>query len=150
MSRTARRAYVIGVLVVGLVLVVPSIAAVVPAFGELGFAAVPAADRGKILAGTSRDATDPCVPLERATTFDSSDAIYIGGYFNRAIAPGGSATVHVFIDDQEAAAVPLAATTQMVGCYYEQDALIGLSPADYRLRVDDEAGVLAEGTFTVK
>jgi hypothetical protein len=58
--------------------------------------------------------------------------------------------VHVFIDGTEAAKAPLTATTQMVGCYYEQDPLTGLGPAEYRVLVDDPNGVLAEGSFTVR
>ena len=56
----------------------------------------------------------------------------------------------IAIDGAEAASAPLNARGQMVACYYEQDALTGLSPAEYRIRVDDNVGVLAEGTFTVR
>jgi hypothetical protein len=149
-SRPVRRAYVLGVLVIGLVLLVPAVAAAVPTFGNLGFAGVPVADRGVILAGTQRNLADPCSPLGRGTTFSTTDTIYIGGYFTRVIPPGQSATVRVFVDDAQRAAVPIPASTQMVGCYYEEDGLVGLAPGEYRLVVDDPGGVLAEGTFTVR
>ena len=145
-----RRVYVLGVFIVGLLLLVPSIALAGPSFSNLGFASVPLADRGQIIAGTDRDPKNPCAPLNRGTTFAPSDTIYVGGYFSRAILPGQSATVHVQIDGAEAASAPLSATTQMVGCYYEQEALTGLGPAEYHIVVDDRDGVLAEGTFTVK
>jgi len=115
-----------------------------------GLSGVPSQDRGKILAGTERDPANPCAPKSQATTFASSDTIYVGGYFSRAVLPGQSATVHVLIDGAEAVSAPLNAGGQLVACYYEQDALTGLSPAEYRILVDDDAGVLAEGTFTVK
>jgi hypothetical protein len=149
-TRSERRVYVLGVFLVGCLLLLPSIALAGPTFGNLGLASVPLSDRGKILAGTDRDPKDPCAPLNRASTFDSTATIYVGGYFSRAILPGQSATVHVQIDGAEAASAPLSATTQMVGCYYEEQALNGLSPAEYRIVVDDSQGVLAEGTFTVK
>jgi hypothetical protein len=149
-TRSERRAYVLGVFLVGLLLLVPAIGLAGPSFANLGFAGVPQEDRGKILAGTQRDALNPCAPKDQATEFQTTDTIYIGGYFNRAVMPGQSATVHVFIDGTEAAKAPLTATTQMVGCYYEQDPLTGLGPAEYRVLVDDPNGVLAEGSFTVR
>jgi hypothetical protein len=149
-TRSERRAYVLGVFLVGLLLLVPAIGLAGPSLANLGFAGVPQEDRGKILAGTQRDALNPCAPQAQATEFETTDTIYIGGYFNRAVMPGQSATVHVFIDGTEAASAPLTATKQTVGCYYEQEALTGLSPAEYRVLVDDANGVLAEGSFTVR
>jgi hypothetical protein len=149
-TRTERRVYVLGVFLVGVLLLIPSVALAGPSLANLSVAGVPIADRGKILAGTDRDPSNPCAPLNRATTFESTDTIYVGGYFSRAILPGQSATVHVQIDGAEAASAPLSATTQMVGCYYEQEALKGLGAAEYTIVVDDTEGVLAQGTFTVK
>ena len=136
--------------IVGCLLLIPSIAIAAPSLGTIGLSGVPAQDRGKILAGTQRDPANPCAPQQQATTFASTDTIYVGGYFSRAVLPGQSATVHVLIDGAERAKAPLNARGQLVACYYEQDALTGLSPAEYRIRVDDDTGVLAEGTFTVK
>jgi hypothetical protein len=149
-SRAERRVYVVGVFIVGCLLLIPSIAIAAPSLGSIGLTGIPAADRGRILAGTQRDPADPCAPHEQATTFESSDTIYVGGYFSRAILPGQSATVHVLVDDVERASAPLDARSQMVACYYEQEALTGLSPATYRILVDDSTGVLAEGSFTVR
>jgi len=149
-SRNERRVYVLGVFLVGCLLLIPTFAIAAPSLGKIGLSGVPAQDRGKILAGTERDPANPCAPKAQATTFESTDTIYVGGYFSRAVLPGQSATVHVLIDGAEAATAPLNARGQLVACYYEQDALTGLSPAEYRILVDDDTGVLAEGTFTVK
>jgi len=152
-TQAERRVYVLGVLIVGLLLLIPSFAIAAPSLGNLGtfgLGNVPAQDRGKILAGSQRDPANPCAPQQQATEFDSTDTIYVGGYFSRAVLPGQTATVHVFIDGTEAASAPLNARGQLVACYYEQDALTGLSPAEYRIRVDDNVGVLAEGSFTVR
>ena len=149
-SRTERRVYVLGVFLVGCLLLIPTFAIAAPSLGKIGLSGVPAEDRGKILAGTERDPANPCAPKGQATTFESTDTIYVGGYFSRAVLPGQSATVHVLIDGAEAAKAPLNAGGQLVACYYEQDALTGLSPAEYRILVDDDTGVLADGTFTVK
>jgi hypothetical protein len=149
-SRNERRVYVLGVFLVGCLLLIPSLAIATPSLGTFGLNGVPAQDRGKILAGTERDPANPCAPKAQATTFESSETIYVGGYFSRAVLPGQSATVHVLIDGAEAAKAPLNAGGKLVACYYEQEALTGLSPAEYRILVDDDTGVLAEGTFTVK
>jgi hypothetical protein len=149
-SRNERRVYVLGIFIVGCLLLIPSLAIAAPSLGTIGLSGVPAADRGKILAGTQRDPANPCAPQEQATTFAATDTIYVGGYFSRAVLPGQSATVHVLIDGAEAVSAPLNAGGKLVACYYEQDALTGLSPAEYRILVDDDTGVLAEGTFTVK
>jgi hypothetical protein len=152
-SRPARRLYAAGALVIGLVLLVPAVAVALPAIRDIGsggFAGVPAADRGKIYAGTERNIADPCAPNGRATSFASTDSIYVGGYFTRAILPGQSATLHVLVDDVELFAGPIEATTQMVGCYYELDPLTGLGAAEYHLIVDDAVGTLAEGTFVIR
>lgn len=149
-SRAERRVYVVGVFLVGCLLLIPSFAIAAPSLGNIRLSGVPAQDRGKILAGTQRDPANPCAPQAQATTFASTDTIYVGGYFTRAVLPGQTATVHVLIDGAEAAKAPLNAGGQLVACYYEQDALTGLSPAEYHILVDDDTGVLAEGTFTVK
>jgi hypothetical protein len=149
-SPGVRRLYVLGIFVVGLILLVPSIAAAAPALGKFAIAGVPAEDRGKIIAGTQRNAADPCAPLGRATTFSSTDQIYIGGYFTRGVLPGQSATIHVLVNDEERVAAPIKASGRIVGCYYELQALTGLGPAEYHLLIDDSQGVLAEGRFTVK
>ena len=139
----------LGVFVIGLVLLVPGFAVAIPAVGNVEFAGVPFADRGKIFAGTERDQADLCAPKARATTFSTSDFIYVGGYFTRAILPGQDGTVHVIVDDVEQAAVPITATTQAVGCCYEFNSL-ALPAAEYRIVIDDDIGPLAEGTFTVE
>jgi hypothetical protein len=152
-TQAERRVYVLGVLIVGLLLLIPSFTIAAPSLGNLGtfgLGNVPAQDRGKILAGTERDAANPCAPKQQATEFDSTDTIYVGGYFSRAVLPGQAATVHVFVDGDERASAPLNARGQLVACYYEQEALTGLSPAEYRILVDDATGVLAEGMFTVR
>jgi hypothetical protein len=152
-SRPARRVYAAGALVIGLVLLLPAVAVAVPAIRTIsigGFAGVPAVDRGKIYAGTQRNIANPCAPSARSTEFSTTDTIYIGGYFTRAILPGQSATIHVLVDDVELFSGPIEATTQMVGCYYELDPLVGLGAAEYHLIVDDAIGTLAEGTFVVR
>ena len=148
-SRISRRAYVLGVFIIGLVLLVPGFAVAIPAIGNVGFAGVPFADRGKIFAGTDRDPVDPCALKSRGTTFTTTDSIYVGGYFTRAILPGREGTVHVIVDDVEQVALPIAATTQAVGCYYELESLI-LPVGEYRIVIDDDIGLLAEGTFRVE
>jgi hypothetical protein len=151
--RSARRAYVLGVLVLGVLLAIPAFVVALPQLGNLGtlgVASIPAEDRGKILAGTQRNPASPCKPEAVDTLFSTDATIYVGGYFNRAILPGQSARLHVLIDDDEIVATDLKATSQMVACYYEQDPLTGLLPGEYHLIVDDNAGVLAEGRFTIR
>ena len=151
--RPARRAYVLGVLALGVVLAIPAFVVALPQLGNLGtlgLAGVPVEDRGKILAGTERNPVSPCKPEAVDTTFSTDATIYVGGYFTRAILPGQSARLHVLIDDDEILATDLRATGQMVACYYEQDPLTGLLPGEYHLIVDDSAGVLAEGRFTIR
>lgn len=145
-----RRTYVLGVLIVGIVLLVPAIALVGPRLGELALGAVPPEDRGKLYFGTELNAVNPCAPLSRATTFSTSDPIYLGGYFSRSILPGQSASLHVYADGEEVVNSPLEAGVQAVACYYEPDPLVGAPTGTYRIVIEDAAGTLAEGSFTVR
>jgi hypothetical protein len=52
-------------------------------------------------------------------------------------------------DGTELVAAPLEAGNQAVACYYELDPLT-LPAASYRLVIEDDLGLLAEGSFTVE
>ena len=145
-----RRLFAVAVLVGGIVLLVPSVALAVPRLGELALAAIPPEDRGTLYFGTQRNPVNPCAPLDRATTFSTSDSIYIGGYFSRSLLPGQSASIHVYIDDTEVVNSPIEAGAQAVACYYEPTPLEGAPAGEYRIIIDDSAGIFAEGTFTVQ
>ena len=113
-------------------------------------AQVPLADRGKIFAGTIRNPLEPCRPSDVRATFEQGDTIYIGGYFRRALQPGEFAIVTFYIDGALAATDNLRATFQPLGCYYEQNPVVGARPGDYRLIVSAGGEVLAEGSFIVE
>jgi hypothetical protein len=148
-SGTARLAYTVAILVIGCVLVVPAAMAAAANLPNLGVANVAISDRGKIYAGTERNAADPCAPLGRTTSFSTGDDIYIGGYFTRTLLPGQTATLRVEADGTELVAAPLEAGNQAVACYYELDPL-NLPAASYRLVIEDDLGLLAEGSFSVE
>jgi hypothetical protein len=149
--RSPRRAlFAVAVLVGGIILLVPSVALAVPKFGELALAAIPEEDRGVLYFGTSRNPANPCAPLGPDTVFDSSDSIYIGGYFSRTLLPGQSATIHVYKSGQEVGTAPIETGGRAVACYYEPEPLVGAPSGIYLLRIEDAGGTLAEGGFTVR
>jgi hypothetical protein len=145
-----RWTYVLGVLLVGVVLLVPAVVLGVPRLGALALGAVPPEDRGNLYFGTDRNPVNPCAPLGRATTFSTSDPIYIGGYFSRPILPGQSASLHVYSGGQEIVDESIEAGVRAVACYYEPEPLVGAPVGAYRIVIDDAGGTLAEGTFTVE
>ena len=149
-TRGLRWTYALGVLIVGFILLVPAAALAVPKLGELALGNVPAEDRGVIYFGTQRNPVNPCSPLGKASTFSTTDPIYLGGYFSRAILPGQSASLHVYSGGQEVVNTPIEAGSRAVACYYEPDPLVGAPAGIYRIVIDDPSGTLAEGTFTVQ
>lgn len=145
-----RAAFVTGIVALGILASVVGIGAFGSRLGELSMAQVPVADRGKIFAGTIRNPLEPCRPSDVRSTFGQDDTIYIGGYFRRALQPGESAIVTFYIDGSLAASDNLRATFQPLGCYYEQNPVVGASPGEYRLIVSAGGEILAEGSFIVE
>lgn len=149
-DRRARYAFVGLVLAAGILLLVPGVATFVDELPQLGLAGVPVEDRGRIVAGTGRGPLDPCRPTNVKATFGAGEAIYLGGYFDRTILPGGSATLDVFLDGSLIGTTEIRASTQAIACYYELDPLTAMPSGDYVIVVRDAGGTLAEGAFRVE
>jgi hypothetical protein len=147
--RNASSILVAAILVVGafaLVLGGPNIG---PGLSRLSPGFVPAEDRGKIFAGTTRNPFDPCKPFDVGSTFSTADTIYVGGYFTKPIPAGASATVDVYTNGTKVNSVPLTGVAA-IPCYYEPEPLVGAHPGTYRLVVMYGGETLAEGTFTIQ
>jgi hypothetical protein len=149
-DRRLRYAFVGLVLAAGVLLLVPGVATFVDELPQLGLAGVPVEDRGRIVAGTGRSPLDLCRPTGVKSTFAAAEPIYLGGYFNRTILPGQSATLDVYLDGSLLGTTEIAAAGQAVACYYELDPLIEMPPGDYVIVVRDASGTLAEGAFRVE
>ena len=141
---------VAAVLMFGAVALVVGVPRIGPGLSNLALAGVPVEDRGKILVGTEFNVLDPCKPSGVKATFTTSDTLYIGGYFTKAIPPGGSASVDFYIGGTPAGSTPVGSATQMVGCYYELEPQTGVAPGSYRLVVTYDGETIAEGAFTVR
>jgi uncharacterized membrane protein len=138
---------ILAVGVVALVLGVPNIG---PGLSRLSPGFVPAEDRGRILVGTTRNPLDPCMPSGVASTFTTSDTLYIGGYFTKPIPAGQSGTVDVYANGTKANSAPLSDPTRPVACYAERDALVGAAPGTYRIVITYGGETIGEGSFAVR
>jgi hypothetical protein len=134
------------------VLGIASLAFALPRYG--GVAAqtfldrVPAADHGRIYAGTNRG-VDPCHPLGAKAIFSTSEPIVIGGYFTRIVPNGQSADVAFSVNGLELASAPLVSNGSL-GCYYELNPLVGARTGTYHISVTLQGETIAEGEFTVR
>jgi uncharacterized membrane protein len=148
---TLGRGILIGtILACGAVALVIGVPKVGPAFNRLVLAQIPADDRGIIRAGSVRNQLDPCKPSSVKTSFAASDSVYIGGYFRKVIPRGESAMVYFYMDGVLSASQPLTSATQLIGCYYEQDPLVGAPAASYRLVINYLGETIAEGAFVIR
>jgi hypothetical protein len=148
--RNAGSILVAAILVVGafaLVLGGPNIG---PFLSRLSPGNVPAEDRGKIFAGTSRNPLDPCKPSNVGSTFSTADTLYVGGYFTKPIPAGQSATVDVYANGTKVNSAPLTDPSSPIACFAESDPLVGASPGTYRLVISFGGETIAEGSFTVR
>ena len=68
-------------------LLIPSFAIAGAVARQLGLSGVPAAGPRQDPRRDQRDPANPCAPQAEATTFASTDTIYVGGYFSRAVLP---------------------------------------------------------------
>lgn len=149
-SPMGRGVLVAAILAVGAVSLVIGVPKIGPGLQQLAISQVPTEDQGKILAGTTRNPLDPCKPLGVKAEFSTGDSIYIGGYFTKAIASGGSATITIYVDGALRNNVPLTAPSRAVACYYEADPIVGAAPGTYRLVVTYGGETIGEGQFTVR
>jgi hypothetical protein len=148
--RNAGSVLVAGILVVGafaLVLGAPNIG---PGLSRLSPGYVPVQDRGKIFAGTTRNPLDPCKPSDVGSTFSTTDTVYIGGYFTRAIPAGESATVDVYTNGTNTHTAPLTDPSRPIACLGEPDPIVGAPPGTYRIVITYGGETIGEGTFTVR
>ena len=106
--------------------------------------------KSEIRAGSARNPLDPCKPSAIRTTFSTADDVYIGGYFSKVVPRGETATVYVYVDGVLSASQPLSSATQMVGCYYELDPLVGAPAGSYRLVVSYLGETIAEGDSVIR
>jgi hypothetical protein len=148
--RNAGSILVAAILVVGafaLVLGGPNIG---PGLSRLSPGFVPAEDRGRIFAGTTRNPFDACKPSDVGSTFSTTDTLYVGGYFTKAIPAGASATVDVYANGTKVNSAPLTDPSRPIACYAERDPLVGAAPGTYRLVVSYGGETIGEGTFTIR
>jgi hypothetical protein len=114
-----------------------------------GFDAAVPQDPGQILTGRAPNPLDPCRPTGITTSFSSSDSIYVGGYFTRAVSPNERATVSLYRDGELLVSEELS-SSQDIRCYYEADPVTGAPVGTYRFEVKTGSEVIAEGGFTVR
>lgn len=135
-----------GLLVVDILLAGGGIAA----FGSSGFTLLPNTSRGEIVTGTRQDPAAPCSPGNPATSFTTSDEIWLAAVFSRHVPPGAVLRVEFSMDGVDLGGVPLESGAGGIDCYYETKALIGLGPGTYGVKVTLGDEVISEGTFTVR
>jgi hypothetical protein len=136
---------VVGVL--SLAIAIPRLPA---AIDRLALQAVPAQNRGLILAGPIRNPIDPCQPFTGGTALSSTLPIYIGGYFTKPIPRGETGTVQVYVDERLVNSVPLSDSTRSISCWYEPEALVHATPGRWRIDVQYLDETIAEGIFTIR
>jgi MFS family permease len=147
--RNASSILVAAILVVGAIALVLGGPNIGPGLSRLSPGFVPAEDRGKIFAGTTRNPFDPCKPSDAGSTFSTTDTLYVGGYFTKAIPAGQSATVDVYANGTKVNSAPLTDPSRPIACYAERDPLVGAAPGTYRLVVSYGGETIGEGTFTI-
>jgi hypothetical protein len=145
-GRQLRQTYLAGAVVIGLVLLVPSIVLAAPTFGSVTQLTT---NRGAVLAGTGRDDANPCTTLEVAEEFATSDTIYVSGFFSRTVQPTETVTVEFYMDGDQVGSDPLPAAAGPTDCFYMQP-IDGLPVGSFRFVARGKRGMLAEGTFRVK
>ena len=138
------------ILAVGFLALAIAIPKIGPAIDRIALQAVPAQNRGVILAGRVRNPIDQCQPLSPAATFTSGQPIYVGGYFTRSIPRGESGRVDVYLNGRLANSVALTDPLRPVACFYESEPLVDASPATWRFVVVLNEETIAEGTFIVR
>ena len=148
--RTASSILVAAILIVGAFAFVLGGPNIGPGLSRLSPGFVPAQDRGKIFVGTTRNPLDPCKPSNVGSTFSTADALYVGGYFTKAIPAGASATVDVYANGTKVNSAPLTDPSHPIACYAESDPLVGAAPGTYRLVVSLGGETIGEGTFTIR
>lgn len=146
----ARGSFVAGLILIGVVASAVALPQMRNAFERLALSGVPAADRGRILAGTTRNPLDPCRPTGVKSTFSTGESIYLGGYFTKALPAGQEARIDVYANGSLVNSAPLSNPSGTVACYYEGDAIVGASPGTYRLVVSLGGETIAEGTFAIQ
>ena len=139
-----------GLLVLGLAGLAIGLPKFGTAIGQIALRNVPAEDRGHLYAGTARNPTDACHPNGIATTFGTSDQIWLGGYFSEAVPPGATAHIAVYANDQLVTGADVGGGGTAVACYYELRPLVGAPPGTYRLVVTYQGRTIGEGRFTVR
>lgn len=149
-ASTARVPFVAGLILIGVVATAVAIPQLGSAVERLTLSGVPVADRGKLVAGTTRNPLDPCRPIGVKSTFASSDSIYIGGYFTKAIAGGQQGKIDLYVNGALLSTAPLGNASGSVACYYESDPLVGGPPGTYRLVVSLNGETIAEGSFAIQ
>jgi hypothetical protein len=145
-GRQLRQTYIAGAVLIGLVLLVPSIVLAAPTFGS---ATQLATNRGAVLAGTGRDDANPCTTLEVAEEFATSDTIYVSGFFSRTVQPTETVMVEFYMDGDQVGSDPLPAADHPTDCFY-MEPIEGLPVGSFRFVARGERGMLAEGAFRVK
>ena len=144
----AGRNALLGLLIGGGVLAIAIGAATGGTYGG-GFDAAVPQDPGQILTGRAANPLDPCRPTGITTSFSSSDSIYVGGYFTRAVSPNERATVSLYRDGELLGSEELS-SSQDIRCYYEAEPVTGAPVGTYRFEVKTGSEVIAEGGFTVR
>lgn len=131
---------------VGIAVAGPKVGAGLERFATLQ---VPVADRGRILAGHDRNFAEPCRPALVATTFTTSDTVYIGGYFTKSIPVGKSANIEFYRNGSFLNSGNLSSSIGPIPCYYERDPIVGGLPGVYRLVVTLDGETIGEGSFMI-
>jgi hypothetical protein len=149
-GRNASSILVAAILVVGAFALVVGGPNIGPGLSRLSPGFVPAEDRGKILVGTTRNPLDACKPADVGSTFSTTDTLYVGGYFTKAIPAGASATVDVYTNGTKTHTAPLTDPSRAIACLGEPDPIAGALPGTYRIIVTYGGETIAEGSFTVR
>jgi hypothetical protein len=139
-----------GIVLLGIVGIAVSLPGLGDAYTRIATTAIPAAHRGVILFGTGANPRNGCEPTGTRATFTTSDTIYIGGYFSKAVPTGKTATVTILKDGVEAGSAPISHPSEPVICYYEQNPVTGILPGTYRITVTYAGETIAQGEFTVQ
>ena len=149
-DRSLRLIFVLGIIAVGAIALAVAIPRAPAAFERLALQAVPAQNRGVIVASTIRNPFDPCQPIPIRGSLPSGVPIYVGGYFTKPIPAGGSGTVEVYIDGQLVNSQPIGDPVRAANCYYQSDPLTDAQPATWRIVVRSGGETIATGEFTVR
>ena len=138
-----------GLVVLGILALAVAIPRAPAAFERITQAAIPAENRGVIVASIARNPFDPCQPIPVRGSLPGTVPIYVGGYFTRPIPAGGEGGVEMSVDGRTIDAFPIGGAGGQVACWAPPDPIDPIA-GSWRIVVTSGSETIAQGTFEVR